>query len=141
MDHQVFLVRPSGTSGRPQRGISRILRVSENGISLSGTLPSLNQSPVVYSFERIFRVSPSPVDSNELIIDIIGSFTKGDETLNLYCDSRTALLTALLNKLDDVNGIAGEDCWKYEHELHSWACAQVFATVNICSQALLFAGM
>ncbi|XP_057836865.1 uncharacterized protein LOC131047061 isoform X1 [Cryptomeria japonica] len=105
MDHEVFLVRPAGTSGRPQKGVSRILNVLDEGISISGVLPSLKQSPAVYSFERISRVLPSTADQNELRIDVIGSFNKADENLRLCCDSRTALLTTLLNKLDDVNGI------------------------------------
>lgn len=114
MDRKVFLVRPAGTSGRPQKGISRILRVLDNGISISGILPSFNQSPDVYSYERIFRVSPSSGDPNELLIDVLGTFNKGEETLKLCCDSRTALLTALLNKLDTVNGI-GTDFFLKKH--------------------------
>lgn len=114
MDRKVFLVRPAGTSGRPQKGISRILRVLDNGISISGVLPSFNQSPDVYSYERIFRVCPSLGDPNELAIDILGGFNKGEETLKLCCDSRTALLTALLNQLDTVNGI-GTDFFLKKH--------------------------
>lgn len=114
MDRKVFLVRPAGTSGRPQRGISRILRVLDHGISISGVLPSFNQSPDVYSYESIFRVWPSPGDPNELGIDVLGGFNKGEETLKLCCDSRTALVTALLNKLDTVNGI-GTDFFLKKH--------------------------
>lgn len=114
MDHEVFLVRAGGISGRPQKGVSRILKVLDNGISISGVLPSVKQSPAVYNYERIVRVSPSPADLNELRIDVSGRFNEADETLRFCCDSRTDLLTALLNKLDDVNGI-GTDYFLKKH--------------------------
>lgn len=103
----MFLVRSPGTTsgGRPVKGVTRILRVSDYGISLSPLLPSHSGTSVEYSFERLSNVLPSPDDDFELKIDVLNGSGRGCDTLRFSCDSRSALLTALLNKLDDVNGI------------------------------------
>eukprot|EP00250_Pteridium_aquilinum_P018104 c23944_g1_i1 orf=785-7753(-) len=102
MDYRVFLVRPPGTGVRPVKGVTRILRVLEHGISISPVLPSTNGTATEYSYERISNVLPSPEDDLELKFDVFNSNGRAD-TLKFSCDSRSALLTALLNKLDDVD--------------------------------------
>lgn len=106
MDYQVFLVRPPGSttiSGRHTKGASRILRVSDTGITVS-PLSSFNAPAAEYAFERMGRVFPSHEDSTELTVEMFDG-ARGHESIRFCCDSRTALLTALLNKMDDMNGI------------------------------------
>lgn len=102
MDYQVFLVRPPGNGGRPVKRVTRILRVLEHGISLSPILQSHTGTTAEYSFERISNVLPSLEDDLELKFDVGNSNGRAD-TLRFSCDSRSALLTAILNKLDDVD--------------------------------------
>ncbi|MCO5565126.1 hypothetical protein L7F22_018797 [Adiantum nelumboides] len=102
MDYRVFLVRPAGTGGRAVKGTTRILRVLDNRILLSPVLPSINGTATEYSYERISNVLPSLEDELELKFDVLNNSGRG-ETLKFSCDSRSALLTALLNKLDDVD--------------------------------------
>lgn len=95
-------MRPPGTGGRPVKGVTRILRVLEHGISISPILPSINGTATEFSYERISNVLPSLEDDLELKFDVLNSSGRAD-TLKYSCDSRSALLTALLNKLDDVD--------------------------------------
>jgi len=102
MDFQVFLVR----QGTKARAGNRLLRILDHGISV---VPLLATNPVAaeYSFEHIARVTASLDDPTELSMEILDTTKQshGYNTLRFYCDSRSALLTVLLNQIDEVNGI------------------------------------
>lgn len=103
MDHQVFLVRPVGLTsvrGGPARGVTRLVRIEENAITLTNLTPHPGQ-PLEYHFENLSNVCPSSEDNYEVSMDVIDSGL----TLRFSCEARSALLTALLNRLDEVNGI------------------------------------
>lgn len=102
MDFQVYLVR----QGPKLRGASRLLRILEHGISLVA-LAASNPVAAEYSFEHIAKVTASNDDPTELSMEILDTTKQshGYDTLRLACDSRSALLTVLLNRIDEVNGI------------------------------------
>ena len=103
MDYQVFLVRPSGLGGgsRLSKGVTRILRILEDGISIS-PIANPSSSHIEYQFEWMSNVLPSLDDDLEFKFDVV-HINGRTETLKFLCDSRSALLTAILNKLDDVD--------------------------------------
>ena len=103
MDYQVFLVRPSGLGGggRLSKGVTRILRILEDGISIS-SIANPSSSYIEYQFEWMSNVLPSLDDDLEFKFDVV-HINGRTETLKFLCDSRSALLTAILNKLDDVD--------------------------------------
>eukprot|EP00271_Cylindrocystis_brebissonii_P009775 TRINITY_DN2501_c0_g1_i2.p1 TRINITY_DN2501_c0_g1~~TRINITY_DN2501_c0_g1_i2.p1 ORF type:complete len:1658 (+),score=386.93 TRINITY_DN2501_c0_g1_i2:98-5071(+) len=102
MDYEVFLVRLPGYS-RPTRNISKLLRATEHGISLSTLSPS-NPTTLEYSFENVTNVTVSQTDPAEFSFDVLeGSGNSINH--NFVCNSRERLLTTLFNKLDDLNGI------------------------------------
>ena len=105
MDYQIFLVRPAA-SGRTPWGGLRILRILDHGISVS-SLATPNAAPTEYKFEHISKVSAADDDQNELKLEIADTSKTGFgiETVRLFCEARTSLLTALLNRVDDLNGI------------------------------------
>ena len=104
MDYQVFLVRPSGLgTGRVVKGVTRFLRVLDNGISISSALPSCNGTSVEYSFECMSNVLPSLDDDLEFKFDVVNDNNGKSESLKFSCYSRSALLTSILNKKDDID--------------------------------------
>ncbi|XP_024368115.1 uncharacterized protein [Physcomitrium patens] len=102
MDFHVFLVR----LGPKGRGGNRLLRIHDHGISL---VPLLASNPVAaeYSFEHIAKVTASSDDPTELSMEILDTAKQsyGYESVRLHSDSRSALLTVLFNRIDEVNGI------------------------------------
>lgn len=92
--------------GPKARAGNRLLRILEHGISV---VPLLATNPVAaeYSFEHIARVTASNDDPTELSMEILDTTKQshGYDTLRFYCDSRSALLTVLFNRIDEVNGI------------------------------------
>jgi DnaJ family protein C protein 13 len=129
MDYQVFLVRQGGGGGRSSSRAGMrllLLRVLEHGISVLPLSTNTNSSSAVqlqeeYSFEHIAKVTASQDDPTELcleVLDITGgssrqqggghlrsSSSSSYDTLRFFCDSRSHLLTVLLNRIDDFNGI------------------------------------
>lgn len=110
MDYKIFLVRPPGQqssaiSGRLHRGSIRVFRILDHGISVL-PLSAPNGPPTEYRFEHITKVSAADDDPTELALEILDTSKSGFgfETVRYCCDSRTSLLTALLNRLDDMNG-------------------------------------
>ena len=102
MDYEVFLVRQPGYN-RPTRNISRMLRVSEHGVSIS-TLSPTNHTFVDYSFENITNITISQADVSEFSFDVMDS--NGPTTTHSFvCTAREKLLATLFNRLDDLNGI------------------------------------
>lgn len=97
--------------GSKSRSGNRLLRILEHGISV---VPLLASHPVAaeYSFEHIARVTASNDDPTELSMEILETTKQshGYDTLRFYCDSRSALLTVLLNRIDEVNGIGKHPC-------------------------------
>jgi len=111
----VFLVRPPAVA-RGQRGGLRIFRILDHAISIS-PLGTPNATPTEYKFEHITKALAVEEDPTEVRIEVMDS-TKtgfGVETIRLCCEARTSLLTALLNCLDDMNGI-GKCIW-YLHSV------------------------
>lgn len=106
MDFQVYLVR----QGPKLRGASRLLRILEHGISLVA-LAASNPVAAEYSFEHIAKVTASNDDPTELSMEILDTTKQshGYDTLRLACDSRSALLTVLLNRIDEVKGIGKQN--------------------------------
>ena len=92
--------------GSKSRAGNRLLRILDHGISV---VPLLASNPVAaeYSFEHIARVTASNDDPTELSMEILDTMklSHGYDTVRFYCDSRSALLTVLLNRIDEVNGI------------------------------------
>lgn len=107
MDYEVFLVRAPGYS-RPTRGISKLLRIHEQGISFSTLSPS-NSHITEYSFESITNIIVSQSDPTEFSFDIMDS-AGVTATQTYICTSREKVLTTLFNRLDDLNGI-GKCCF------------------------------
>lgn len=110
MDYKIFLVRPPGQqssaiSGRLHRGSIRVFRILDHGISVL-PLSAPNGVPTEYRFEHITKVSAADDDPTELALEILDTSKSGFgfEIVRYCCDSRTSLLTALLNRLDDMNG-------------------------------------
>jgi hypothetical protein len=75
-----------------------------------------------YSFEHIAKVTASQDDPTELCLEVLdmtggssrqqgggllrsSSSSSSYDTLRFFCDSRSHLLTVLLNRIDDFNGI------------------------------------
>lgn len=108
MDYQVFLVRSQGQSGsiRAGRGALRLFRIQDHGISVL-PLSTPNAAPLEYRFEHISKVLPSDDDDTELKIEILDTSKSGFgyETVRYWCEARASLLTALLNRIEDMNGI------------------------------------
>ncbi|CAM6112927.1 unnamed protein product [Calypogeia fissa] len=130
MDHQVFLVRPPGLTnvrGAPARGVTRLLRVEDHGIILTNLTPHSGQ-PLEYSFENLANVKASNEDSSELSFDLIDSGT----TLKFSTEARPALLTALHNRLDEVNGI-GTDFFLQKHSNQRGGLADTVLRVRSAS--------
>ena len=103
MDYQVYLVRQGG---RSSRGGCRLLRILEHGISVVA-LAVNNVAAAEYRFEHIAKVTASQDDATELSLEVLDTTKQGHgyHTLRFCCDSRSALLTVLLNRIDEVNGI------------------------------------
>lgn len=103
MDYQVYLVRQGA---RSSRGGSRLLRILEHGISVIA-LVATNVAAAEYSFEHIAKVTASHDDATELTLEVLDTTKQshGYHTVRFCCDSRSALLTVLLNRIDEVNGI------------------------------------
>lgn len=110
----MFLVR----LGPKGRGGNRLLRIHDHGISL---VPLLASNPVAaeYSFEHIAKVTASSDDPTELSMEILDTAKQsyGYESVRLHSDSRSALLTVLFNRIDEVNGI-GKRLFS-EHSSHA----------------------
>jgi DnaJ family protein C protein 13 len=125
MDYQVFLVRQGGGGGRSSSRAGMrllLLRVLEHGISVLPLSTNTNSSSAVqlqeeYSFEHIAKVTASQDDPTELCLEVLdmtggssrqqggGHLRSSYDTLRFFCDSRSHLLTVLLNRIDDFNGI------------------------------------
>jgi DnaJ family protein C protein 13 len=129
MDYQVFLVRQGGGGGRSSSRAGMrllLLRVLEHGISVLPLSTNTNSSSAVqlqeeYSFEHIAKVTASQDDPTELCLEVLdmtggssrqqggghlrSSSSSSYDTLRFFCDSRSHLLTVLLNRIDDFNGI------------------------------------
>ncbi|KAG0590844.1 hypothetical protein KC19_1G130600 [Ceratodon purpureus] len=105
MDYQIFLVRQAA-SGRTPWGGLRILRILDHGVSVS-SLATPNAAPTEYKFEHVSKVLAGDDDQNELRLEVVDSSKSGfgTETVRLSCEARTSLVTALFNRLDDLNGI------------------------------------
>lgn len=92
--------------GPKGRGGNRLLRVLDHGITL---VPLHASNPMVaeYSFEHIAKVTASNDDPTELSMEILDTTKQslGYDTVRIHCDSRSALLTVLFNRIDEVNGI------------------------------------
>lgn len=105
MDYQIFLVRLF-VGGRTPWGGLRILRILDHGIS---TLPlaTPNAAATEYKFEHISKVLAADDEQNELRLEIVDTSKPGfgTETVRLSCEARASLLTALLNRVDDLNSI------------------------------------
>ncbi|BBN14040.1 DnaJ homolog subfamily C member 13 [Marchantia polymorpha subsp. ruderalis] len=130
MDHQVFLVRPVGLTsvrGGPARGVTRLVRIEENAITLTNLTPHPGQ-PLEYHFENLSNVCPSSEDNYEVSMDVIDSGL----TLRFSCEARSALLTALLNRLDEVNGI-GTDFFLQKHSNQRGGLADTVLRVRSAS--------
>lgn len=110
MDYQIFLVRPPGQSAttRVSRGGGlRLFRILDHGISVL-PLGTPNAAPTMeYRFEHISKVLAADDDPTELRIEVLDTSKSGFgcETVRFCCEARTSLLTALLNRVDDMNGI------------------------------------
>lgn len=105
MDYQVFLVRPPAVARTPKGGL-RYFRILEHGVSIL-PLATPNAAPTEYKFEHIAKALAVEEDPTELRLEIMDT-TKpgfGVDTVRFCCEARTSLLTALLNRLDDMNGI------------------------------------
>lgn len=106
MDYQMFLVRPPGGASSKARGVLRLFRILDHGISV---LPvgTPNATPTEYRFEHIAKVWAADDDPTELRIEILDTSKSGFgyETVRFCCEARASLLTALLNRMDDMNGI------------------------------------
>lgn len=105
----MFLVRPPGqsASNRASRGGGlRLFRILDHGISVL-PLGTPNAAPAEYRFEHVSKVLAADDDSTELRIEIMDTSKSGFgcETVRFCCEARTSLLTALMNRLDDMNGI------------------------------------
>ncbi|KAH9554372.1 hypothetical protein CY35_08G060500 [Sphagnum magellanicum] len=129
MDYQVFLVRQGGGGGRSSSRAGMrllLLRVLEHGISVLPLSTNTNSSSAVqlqeeYSFEHIAKVTASQDDPTELCLEVLdmtggssrqqggghlrSSSSSSYDILRFFCDSRSHLLTVLLNRIDDFNGI------------------------------------
>jgi hypothetical protein len=105
MDYEIFLARPSA-SGRTPWGGLRILRILDHALSVS-SLATPNAAPTEYKFEHISKVVAADDDQNELRLEVVESSKAGfgTETVRFYCEARASLVTALLNRVDDLNGI------------------------------------
>jgi hypothetical protein len=107
MDYQNFLVKQPGPgTGRFVKGMTRVLKVLDNGLSISDTLPSRNGTSVEYPFECISNVLPSLEDELEFKFDVLNNSGKSD-SLKFSCQSRAALLTSIHNKVDDIDSSGG----------------------------------
>ena len=108
MDYRMFLVRPPGQPGsnRASRGGLRLFRILDHGISVL-PLGTPNAAPTEYRFEHISKILAADDDPTELRIEILDMSKSGFgfETVRFCCEARTSLLTALLNRVDDMNGI------------------------------------
>lgn len=105
MDYQIFLVRPPAIARAPRGGL-RLLRVLDHGISVL-PVSTPNVAPTEYSFEHISKVMPADDDPTEVKLEISDTSKSGFgvETIRFCCEARTSLITALLNRMDDINGI------------------------------------
>lgn len=107
MDYQVFLVRPPAVARQAKgAGGLRMFRILEHGIAIS-VVGTPNAAATEYKFEHIAKASAVEDDAQELRIEVTDTTKSGFgvETLRFCCEARTSLLTALLNRLDDMNGI------------------------------------
>lgn len=64
-------------------------------------------TPTEYRLEHIAKVWAVDDDPTELRMEILDTSKSGFgcEIVRFCCEARTSLLTALLNRLDDMNGI------------------------------------
>lgn len=100
----MFLVRPPGAS--KARGALRQFRILDHGISVV-PLGTPTATPTEYRLEHIAKVWAADDDPTELRMEILDTSKSGFgcEIVRFCCEARTSLLTALLNRLDDMNGI------------------------------------
>ena len=125
MDYQIFLVRQAA-SGRTPWGGLRILRILDHGVSVS-SLATPNAAPTEYKFEHVSKVLAGDDDQNELRLEVVDSSKSGfgTETVRLSCEARTSLVTALFNRLDDLNGIG---MWMLLWAFELFACWRTFSS-------------
>jgi DnaJ family protein C protein 13 len=102
MDYQLFFVRPPG---RPTKNSTKLLRILEYGISLSTLSQGATPVGLEIAYEKITNIVVSREDKYEFAFDVDDVGGRGRQTFQFACDARSALLTALFNKLDDLNGI------------------------------------
>jgi hypothetical protein len=64
-------------------------------------------APAEYRFEHMSKITAADDDPTELKIEILDTSKSGFgyETVRFCCEARASLLTALLNRVDDMNGI------------------------------------
>lgn len=88
-----------------------------------------------YSFEHIAKVTASNDDPTELSMEILDTTKQslGYDTVRIHCDSRSALLTVLFNRIDEVNGI-GKHLFS---EQSNHVPALVVCYVSMASTALI----
>ncbi|EFJ24515.1 hypothetical protein SELMODRAFT_414652 [Selaginella moellendorffii] len=123
MDYQLFCIRISGgVFGHAVSRAEKVLRVFESCLSISSLTTTHNgataaSSSVEFMFESISNVLPSTKDDKELTLNVPDGSGRGYETLHIYCDSRSELMTTLLNRMDDLNGIGTDfSLKKHSHE-------------------------
>lgn len=100
MDYKVFLVRIPGHT-RPVRNTSRLLRVTDDAITISTLTPG-NPAVTEYKFDKISNIKCSETDSEGF------SFDAGGTTHSFVCSTRDKLVTSLYDRLDDLNGFGME---------------------------------
>lgn len=133
----MFLVRSQGQSGsiRAGRGALRLFRIQDHGISVL-PLSTPNAAPLEYRFEHISKVLPSDDDDTELKIEILDTSKSGFgyETVRYWCEARASLLTALLNRIEDMNGI-GIDYAAKKHSI--WRGGLVDTILRVRSASIV----
>ena len=96
MDYKVFVVRLPGYP-RPVRNISRLLRITNDAVTISTLTPG-NPATTEHRFDKISNLKCSDTDPDEF------SFDSGGATHKFCCSTRDKLITSLYDRLDDLNG-------------------------------------
>ncbi|KAG0579697.1 hypothetical protein KC19_4G117600 [Ceratodon purpureus] len=133
MDYQVFLVRPPGSTRASRGGGLRLFRILDHGISIL-PLGTPNSAPTEYRFEHISKILAADDDPTELRLEILNTSKSGfgNETVRFCCEARTSLLTALLNRVDDVNSI-GIDYAATKHSIQRGGLVDTILRVRSAS--------